>query len=172
MGAIKEIYSNRELPISQRLGIIALIPKSDKDQRFITNWRPPNLPETFYKLISATLANRMKPVLDKIVGQQQMAYIPGRYIAECTRNTYDLFNYAKVNNLPGIMLMIDFEKAFDSVDFRFLTATLEMFGFGEYFVNWIKIILGCEAGTNFRVVTPHSLCSSQPKPCTSKTACV
>ena len=110
MGAIKEIYSNRELPLSQRLGIIALIPKSDKDQRFITNWRPLTLLETFYKLISATLANRMKPVLDKIIGQQQMAYIPGRYIAECTRNTYDLFNYAKVNNLPGMMLMIEFEK--------------------------------------------------------------
>ena len=81
MGAIKEIYSNRELPLSQRLGIIALIPKSDKDQRFITNWRPLTLLETFYKLISATLANRMKPVLDKIIGQQQMAYIPRRYTA-------------------------------------------------------------------------------------------
>ena len=49
--------------------------------------------------------------------------------------------------------MIDFEKAFDSVDFQFLIATLEMFGFWEYFVNWIKIILGCEAGTNFKAVT-------------------
>ena len=49
--------------------------------------------------------------------------------------------------------MIDFEKAFDSVDFRFLVATLEMFGFGEYFVTWIKIILGCNEGTNFRAVT-------------------
>ena len=52
-----------------------------------------------------------------------------------------------------MMLMIDFEKAFNSVDFRFLIATLEMFGFGEYFVNWIKIILGCEVGTNFKAVT-------------------
>ena len=95
----------------------------------------------------------MKPVLDKIVGPQQIAYIPGRYIAECTRNTYDLFNYAKVNNLPGMMLMIDFEKAFDPVDFRFLIVTLEMFGFREHFVNWIKIILGFEPGTNFKAVT-------------------
>merc|ERR1711888_232207 len=49
--------------------------------------------------------------------------------------------------------MIDFEKAFDSVDFRFLIVTLEMFGFGEHFVNGIKIILGCETGTNFKAVT-------------------
>ena len=40
MGAIGEIYENREIPLSQRLGIIALIPKSDKDPRFIKNWRP------------------------------------------------------------------------------------------------------------------------------------
>ena len=95
--------------------------------------RPLTLLETFYKIISATLANRIKPVLDKIIGQHQKAYIPGIYIGECTRNTYDLFNYAKENNTPGMMLKIDFEKAFDSVDFWFLVATLEMFGFGEYF---------------------------------------
>ena len=35
VGAIRELYDNPELPLSQRLGIIALIPKSDKDQRFI-----------------------------------------------------------------------------------------------------------------------------------------
>ena len=81
MGANGEIYSNGVLLLSQWLNIVALIPKSDKDQRFITNWRPLTLLETFYKLISATLANRMKPVLDKIIGQQHIAYIPGRYIS-------------------------------------------------------------------------------------------
>ena len=64
-----------------------------------------------------------------------------------------MFNFAKVYNVPGMMLMIDFEKAFNSVNFQFLIATLEMFGFGEYFVNWIKIILGCNEGTNFKAVT-------------------
>ena len=100
-----------------------------------------------------TLAYRLKPVLDKIVGHEQMAYILGRYISECTRNTYDIFSHAKENNLPGMMIMIDFEKAFDSVGFQFIVATLEMFGFGEYFINWIKIILGTKEGTNFRAVT-------------------
>ena len=52
-----------------------------------------------------------------------------------------------------MMLLIDFEKAFDSVNFKFLVAALEMFGFGERFVNWIKIILGCNKGSNFRGVT-------------------
>ena len=153
VGAIREVYENRELPVSQRLGIIALIPKADKDKRYIKNWRPLTLLETFYKIISATLANRIKPVLDSIVGKHQKAYIPGRYIAECTRNTYDLFSYAKVNNMPGMLLMIDFEKAFDLVDFRSLETPLELFGFGEYFITWFKIILGYNEGTQFNAVT-------------------
>ena len=110
MNAIGETYENRVLPLSERPGIIALIPKSYKDQRFISNWRPLTLLETFYKLISATLANRLKPELDKIIVHKQIAHIPGRYIAECTCNTYYIFKYVKVNNLLGIMLIFDLRK--------------------------------------------------------------
>ena len=49
-----------------------------------------NAIKEIYKLISATLSNRLKPTLDKIVGISQKAYIPGRYIAECTRNTWNV----------------------------------------------------------------------------------
>ena len=71
-----------------------------------------------YKLILSTLSNRLKPTLDKIIGVSQKAYIPGRYIAECTRNTYDLFAYAKDKNLPGMLMLVDFEKSFDSLSFQ------------------------------------------------------
>ena len=64
LGTIHKIFYNRELPISVRLGIIALIPKDDKDRKFISNWRPLTLFETLYKILSSTLAARLKPVLD------------------------------------------------------------------------------------------------------------
>ena len=130
VNAIREIYISGELPVTLRLGVIALIPKGNKDQRIISNWRPLTLLETMYKLISSTLANRLKPTIDKIVGVSQKAYIPGRYIAECTRNTYDLLTYAKDKNLPGMLMLLDFEKAFDSVSFQFIITTLNLFGFG------------------------------------------
>ena len=38
LGSIHEIFDKKELPISVRLGIIALIPKGDKDRKFISNW--------------------------------------------------------------------------------------------------------------------------------------
>ena len=92
---IQEIFQKQELPLSLRLGVIALIPEGDKDQRYISNWRPLTLLDTLYKLIFSTLAARLKPTLDKILGKEQKAYVPGRYIPECTRNTFDIFTYAK-----------------------------------------------------------------------------
>ena len=97
--------------------------------------------------------SRLKLTLDRLLGHEQKAYVPGRFISECTRNTYDIFSNAKENNLPGIILLIDFEKAFDSVSFDFILATLDIFGFGETFKTWIKIILGMEEGKKFNSVT-------------------
>ena len=71
--------------------------------------------ETLYKQLSATLALRLKSVLDNLLGTSQKAYIPGRFISKCTRNTYDLFHSAKQIIFPGKILLVDFEKAFDSV---------------------------------------------------------
>ena len=84
-----------------------------------------------YKLISSTLASGLKITLDRILGNEQKAYVPGCFIFECTRNTYDIFSNAKENNLLGIILLI--EKAFDSASFEFIIATLEIFDFGENF---------------------------------------
>ena len=43
-------------------------------------------------------------------------------------------------------MMVDFEKAFDSVSFQSIVTTLVLFGFGEVFIRWITIILGMKEG--------------------------
>ena len=52
-----------------------------------------------------------------------------------------------------MLLLVNFEKAFDSVNFEFIVTTLKIFGFGEEFIRWIEIILGMKKGTNFQAVT-------------------
>ena len=70
LGAVHHIFEDKQLLITLRLGIIALIPKGSKYMRYITNWRPFTLLQTLYKLLSATLALRLKPVLDKLLGAE------------------------------------------------------------------------------------------------------
>ena len=60
-----------------------------------------------------------------------MMDLPGRFISECSRNAYDLLIHTKENNLPGMLLLLDFEKAFNSVDFGFIHTTLDIFGTKE-----------------------------------------
>ena len=95
-----------------------------------------------YKLISSILAERLKKVLNRILGPHQKAYIPDRFIREATKNFHDTFEQAVRNKHPGLAIMIDFEKAFDSVSFPFIQSILEIFGFGPNFRKWINILLG------------------------------
>ena len=73
------------------------------------------------------LATRPKPGLDSIVSFEQKAYITGRFISECTRTTYDMYQHAKENNMPGMSLMIYLENTFDAVSFKFIVTTLAFF---------------------------------------------
>ena len=67
---INSIYHDYELPDSLRFGIIHIIPKGQKDQRHLSNWRPLTLLNTLYKLISSILAERLKKVFNILHTEQ------------------------------------------------------------------------------------------------------
>ena len=78
------------LPSSLRQGAIKLIPKPGKDRNLVQNWRPITLLSVIYKIISATIANRIKSVLDHLINSNQCGFIPNRYIGENVRTIYDI----------------------------------------------------------------------------------
>ena len=41
---------------------------------------------------------------------------------------------------PGLIAFLDFEKAFDSIEWDFIEKALHSFGFGKHFTNWVRII--------------------------------
>ena len=99
---------------------ISIISKGEKDKRRLSNWRPLTLLNTLYKLISGCIAGRIKPVLKNIIHPDQKGFVAGRYIGEVIRTTFDVMQFAKDNNIAGILLQIDFEKAYDSISFNFI----------------------------------------------------
>ena len=130
-----------ELSTSQRQAIIKLIEKRDKDKRFIQNWRPISLLNVDTKILSKCIASRMIPVLPTIISCDQTAYVKGRYIGESIRLISDILDLTKKYDVPGYILTVDLEKAFDSIDPVFLIACLEKFGFGDHFLSLVKILL-------------------------------
>ena len=102
-------------PLSKKEGIITCIPKDNKPRRFLTNYRPISLLNIVYKIASAGIANKIKPTLQKLIHTDQTGFICGRYLGENIRLIYDIIHYTEEVNIPGLLLLIDFEKAFDSV---------------------------------------------------------
>lgn len=61
------------------------------------------------------IAERMNRLLPALIHNNQSGYIPDRNISENTHSIMDIMQYTKVKKLPGLLLFIDFEKAFDSL---------------------------------------------------------
>ena len=105
------------------------------------NWRPISLLNTTYKLASSCIAERIKSVLPSLISNDQSGFIPGRFIGENTRLIYDILHFTEEKDIPGILLLIDFEKAFDSIAWTFIEQVLDLFNFGKSIKHWIQTFI-------------------------------
>ena len=137
---INYVYEFGELSNTQKQAIITLIEKKGKDKRLIKNWRPISLINVDAKIISKVLAKRLEKVLPYIIHANQNAFVKGRSIFDALRAIDDVVDYSKRNCLSGILIAIDFEKAFDTLEFNFLIRILHKFNFGPSFIHWIRIL--------------------------------
>ena len=82
-------------------------------------------------MASAVISKRLKLVLRNLIHEDQKGFIAGRFIGENIRLIYDVLFETKNQNIQGVLLSIDFEKAFDTVSWKFISKTLDYFNFGD-----------------------------------------
>ena len=164
ISALNFAYESGQLSITQKRGIIKLIPKKDADPSLIKNWRPLTLLNCDYKIAAKSTANRLKSVIPNLINNDQTGFIKGRFIGENIRLLESVICFAKENNIPGLILFLDFEKAFDTLEWTFIRKTLEHFGFGKGIISWLNLFhAGPAEGTklharkNFCVFYPIEL---------------
>ena len=115
--SFNEAFCKGSLSVSQKRGTITLIPKGDENLTELKNWRPISLLNIDYKILSKALARRMEKVLPKLVHSDQTGFVNGRYIRQNIRLLNDIVDYTDIKKkLPGIFLFVDFEKAFDTIE--------------------------------------------------------
>ena len=130
-------YKNGEMSISQRRGVITLIPKEYSNLLNLANWRPITLLNLDYKIASKAIAKRIEKVLTSLINSDQTGFIKGRYIGQNVRLLNDILEQTEIQNIPGILLQLDFRKAFDTIEWEFIQKTLALFNFGESIQRWI-----------------------------------
>ena len=119
-------------------GIIRLIPKPGKDLKDPGSYRPITLLSFEYKLITKILANRVKKYLPKLISPNQTAFVPGRSIHTTRKRLFALRDEAKFANSGSAMLLVDFSKAYDSVEWIALTRIMQAMDFPQQFMEWLS----------------------------------
>ena len=123
-----------------RRGILNLIPKGNKDSRFIKNLRPITLLNTDYKIIEKAIANKMIPALENIISKDQRGFMKDRRISVNIRKMLDIMHLAAKEDIEAVILSLDFVKCFDKCSFKILHDSLDFFEFGSMVRKWTEIL--------------------------------
>jgi hypothetical protein len=118
-------------------GQITLIPKSG-DQARLGNWRPITLLGNLYKILAKVLVGRVQTVLPHVIRPNQTDFVEGRSIFDNVFMAQEALEWAEEDNHDLVLLLLDFEKAFDKIEWDFLFKALAVLGFNGTWVRWVK----------------------------------
>lgn len=107
----------------------------------IQQFRPICLLNCLYKLITKTLTLRLERVAEKLIHTNQTAFMKGRNIMSGIFILHEILHETKRKSQMGIILKLDFEKAYDKVKWNFLFKCLAARGFNEKWCGWIQEVV-------------------------------
>ncbi|XP_062188905.1 uncharacterized protein LOC133892218 [Phragmites australis] len=134
-------FHKGSLPLfSLNFGIITLLPKQ-KEATQIQQFRPICLLNVSFKIFTKVLTNRIALVAQKVIQPSQSVFMKGRNILEGVVILHETIHEMHRKKLDGVILKLDFEKAYDKVKWSFLQQTLRMKGFSPRWCKWIDQIV-------------------------------
>jgi hypothetical protein len=132
-----QFHGNASLPKSFLSYFVALIPKV-RPAFDLKDFRPISLLGCLYKLVAKVLAARLGKVMDSLINSTQSAFIKGRNLVDGVVVVNEVLDLAKKTGKDCMVFKVDFEKAYDSVDWGFLEYMLRRFGFCDKWVEWMR----------------------------------
>ena len=137
MNLIKEMAEKSQSPQEGR-SILSLMDKPNKCMLEIRHWHPLSLLNCDSKIFSKVLANRLYSVLDKLIRHDQSGFLKGHYIGENLLDLQSIIEHCDLHQIPGLIVAIDSEKAFDKLKWSSYYEILRAFNFGEKYIGMVK----------------------------------
>ncbi|PNX59990.1 cysteine-rich receptor-like protein kinase, partial [Trifolium pratense] len=120
---------------------IALIPKVDSPQR-LNDFRPILLVGSLYKILAKVLANRLRLVIGSVISESQTTFVKDRQILDGILIANEVVDDARKAKKELMLFKVDFEKAYDSMDWGYLDADMERMTFPTLWRKWIRECVG------------------------------
>jgi hypothetical protein len=139
MDFLHEFFGSAILPKAFTASFLALIPKKDHPQA-LSEYRPICLVSSMYKILSKILAGRMKHVMGKLISKIQSTFLPNRQILDGVLVANELIDLANRRKDKCLLFKVDFERAYDTVNWNFLDYMMVRMGFAE---GWRRRIRAC-----------------------------
>ncbi|MCO5586555.1 hypothetical protein L7F22_040496 [Adiantum nelumboides] len=115
------------MPQSMSSSIISLTPKGG-DASTLGQWRSITLMSSVYKNLARMINARLRPFLSYSIHSSQIGFVQYRSILDNVVTFYEAVEWALQMEQPTAIMLLDFEKAYDKVDWVFLEATLSRMG--------------------------------------------
>ena len=117
-------------------GVIILTPKL-KLPNTIKQFSPICLLNIIYKIITKVLTRRLSPVASRVINSNQIAFIPGGNILDGVVILHEVLHSLHSKKEKGIILKLDFDKAYDRVSWSFLEEVLRTRNLSSIWIDWI-----------------------------------
>ncbi|KAL2226583.1 UNVERIFIED_CONTAM: hypothetical protein Sindi_2017000 [Sesamum indicum] len=137
--AVMDFFNTGRLLKQINTTLLALIPKVHAPMT-VSDFRPISCCNVLYKVIAKIIVQRLSVILDKLISPGQAAFVPGRSIGDNIMLAQELFTGYNQSRLPPkCALKVDIRKAYDTVEWDFMIAVMELFGLPSTFVKWIEL---------------------------------
>jgi retron-type reverse transcriptase len=120
--------------------LITLVLKN-LNPKTVSDFRPISLLNSSLKIITKILADRLQQVILQLIHKNQYGFIKSRTIHDCLAWCFEYIHQCKHSRRQPIILKLDFEKTFDTVEHSAIIQILEHMGFLPRWVQWINNIL-------------------------------
>ena len=135
-----QFFETGQLAPSINITWVELIPKK-KVATEVKDFRPISMVGSVDKVIAKILSRRLREVLPKLVGETQPAFVKDRQILDGALIANETVNWLKRKKRSGVLLKLDFEKAYDTIDWVIVDIVLKEMGFGVKWRKWVEVCI-------------------------------